>query len=251
MFGDIIRKFWWVGILSIIALALVFSMSQAVLAQSPEGTPVAAPGSSQTETGVEQFPIEPESLPVSPVQSDPQPETYIGPEGELLYSNPEAIQAQQVLTGTTPVTETVGAYFNISASNFIPREEIATRAYGGAGCAYRTSSSGFFTSDLQLPKGAKIITIRAQYYDSSPVDGNIFLYSFDGTGNYQQLAQASTSGASGYGTIYSPPVNYTVDNENESLALILDYATVNDSSLRFCNIRVTYTREASLPMVSK
>ena len=251
MFAKIIRKLGWVVFLSIPVLILAFSLSKAGDAQGPEGTPDPALGSSQTGSGAEQLPIEPGSTPPAPVQSGSPSGTYIGPEGELLYSNPEALQAQQVLTSTTPVTETVGAYFNISASNFIPREGIATRAYGGAGCAYRTSSSGFFTSDLQLPKGAKIITIRAQYYDSSPVDGNIFLYSFDGTGNYQQLAQASTSGASGYGTTYSPPVNYTVDNENESLALILDYATVNDSSLRFCNIRITYTREASLPMVSK
>ena len=251
MSGDIIRKFWWLGFLSILALIVVFSFSQGVNAQGPEGTPVPALGSSQIASEAEQLPIEPESLPVSPVQSDPQPETYVWPEGELLHSSPIALQAQQVLTGTTPVTETVGAYLNIAASNFIPREDSATRAYGGAGCLYRTSASGFFTSDLQLPKGAKIITIRAQYYDAAPVDGNVFLYSFDGTGNYHQLATATTSGAAGYGTTYSVAINHTVDNENESLALILDYATVSDSSLRFCNIRITYSREANLPMVSK
>lgn len=251
MFGNIMRRFGWVGFLSILALILVFGLNQGVTAQGPESTSVPASGSSQIGPEVEQLPLEPESLAVPAGESTPQAETYIGPEGEVLYGGSGALQAQQGLTVMTPVTETVGAYFNISASNFTPREEAATRAYGGAGCAYRTSASGFFTSDLQLPDSVKIVTIRAQYYDASPDDGIVYLYSYDGGGGFQQLGQAITSGTAGYGTSFSPAINHLVDNENESLALILDYSTANDSSLRFCNIRVTYNREVALPVVVK
>ncbi|MEJ2599808.1 MAG: hypothetical protein P8Z00_15850 [Anaerolineales bacterium] len=251
MLRNIVCKLGWFGFLPIMALILGFALSQGVEAQGPEGTPVAAPGSSQMETGGEQLPIEPESLPSPSAQSADQPETYIGPEGELLYTHPLAIQAQQVLTGTLPITTTAGAYVNISASNFPPREAGTTKAYGGAGCSYRTSSSGYFTTHLQLPKGAKIITIRAQYYDAATEDGTVYLYSYNGGGQFQLLGKAVTEGTTGYGSTYSPAIDHTIDNENESLALILDYATVSDSSLRFCNIRVTYTWEVNLPMVAR
>ena len=227
MSGNIIRRSGWVGFLAIPVIMLAFALSQGAGAQSPEGTSVPAG------------------------EGAPQAETYIGPEGEVLYTGSGALEGEQAITETTAVTTTVGAYVNISASNIPPREAGTTRAYGGAGCAYRTSASGFFTTDLQLPMGAKIVTIRAQYYDASAADGKVYLYSYDGSGNFQQLGVATTSGAGGYGTSFSPEINHTVDNENESLALVLDYATASDSSLRFCNIRVTYNREVNLPVVVK
>jgi len=41
----------------------------------------------------------PESIPDPSVDSTPHPDTYTGPEAELLHANPIGVQAQEVFTG--------------------------------------------------------------------------------------------------------------------------------------------------------
>jgi hypothetical protein len=174
------------------------------------------------------------------------PGSYIGPEGELLdgatgVGTPGDDQA---------AITTAGFQKNIAASNFPPRESATTRDYGGAGCSYRTSSSGYFTANLDLPDGVVITGVRAYFYDTSTVDGAVYLYSFNGLGSYELHSATYTAGNSGSGHADGPPLNVLVDNANESLALILDFGTGSDDSLRFCNIVVSYRGENNLPVVT-
>lgn len=180
------------------------------------------------------------------VTTELPPGAYIGPEGELLDG---ASGAGATRDDQATIT-TAGFHKNIAASNFPPRESTTTRDYGGAGCSYRTSGSGYFTANLDLPDGVVITGVRAYFYDTSSVDGAVYLYSFNGLGSYKLHSATYTAGDSGYGHADGPPLNVLVDNASESLALILDHGTVNDDSLRFCNIVVNYRSESNLPVVT-
>ena len=215
-------------------------------AQSPEDTPV------PTVVGVapsgEPIPLEPETRPDASSREANPLETYLGPEGELLTAGGQT--AAMAAATTAP-----GDYFlTLSAANFPPRESAATHAYGGAGCSFRTSASGYFTYPLVLPDGVMIRGIRASYTDTSAANGSVYLYRFFTKNNsqtFELLATASTAGAAGFGVADSPIISHTVDTQNESLALILDYSTVSDSSLQFCNITVSYSARVNLPVVVK
>jgi hypothetical protein len=242
------RKLTLVKLIPLFAAGLIlalFGLGLRARAQSPEETPV------PTVVGVspsgEPVPLEPESRPAVSGQAANPLETYLGPEGEL-----RAAGGQTLAAAAAPMP---GDYFlTISASNFPPRESAATNAYGGAGCSSRTSAYGYFSYPLILPDGVVIRGIRASYYDSSAANGSVYLYRFylvGSTPTYGLLATTTTTGASGFGVADSPVFSHTVDTRTEALALILDYSNVNDSSLQFCNITVSYSARLNLPVVVK
>ena len=214
-------------------------------AQSPEETPV------PTVVGVspsgEPIPLEPEIQPAASGQAANPLETYLGPEGELRTAG-----GQTLASAATPMP---GDYFlTLSASNFPPRESATTNSYGGAGCSFRTSASGYFTYPLILPDGVVIRGLRVSFRDSSAVNGSVYLYKFTPSipnDLFDLLATVNTFGTGGFGIADSPVISHTVDTRSESLALILDYATVKDSSLQFCNITVGYSARVNLPVVVK
>jgi len=230
-----------------IGLAMVvFGLSLGVRAQRSEDTPVPTVFGALS-TG-ETIPLEPESLPEASDKFVNPFEKYLGPEGEQLTANGEP-------AFSAAVTVMPGDYFlTVPGSNFPPRESAATNAYGGAGCSYRTSQGGFFTYPLILPDGVVIRAIRVIYDDSSTANGTVHLYRFFSSGNsqtYEELSKVNTAGSAGFGIVDSQPFSHTVDAKNESLALILDYATVSGPSLQFCNITVSYSARINLPLVVK
>lgn len=161
-----------------------------------------------------------------------QPETgvptSVGEEVEL-QRGPEAPQAQFFKRAT--------------GSNFQPRDSDTTYSYGGAGCLRRDSNVGdsWFTLDLQLPDGAEIDFLRVYYYDTDATyDVNSELWAFDGAGGTALIAEADSSGSAGYSSAGSGFFSHTVDNINESLAVLAAVQGGVGSTLELCGIRIRY-----------
>jgi hypothetical protein len=130
----------------------------------------------------------------------------------------------------------------IAGSNFHPRESTTTNQYAGAGCLYRNTSSGFFVSDLQLPQDAVVDFLRVYFDDSNDAnDVTAYLYSYDAQGAFTQVAMAKSNGSGGYSSAGSGFFSYTVDNVGGALGLVVGMDAANDSTIKFCGVRLRYT----------
>lgn len=126
---------------------------------------------------------------------------------------------------------------------FHARESTTTQVYSGAGCVHRASPSGSFVTDLQLPDGAEIDFVRL-YFNDTNLDANaiLYLYAYDGAGDFTQIQEVSSSGTPGYSSVGSDFFSYEVDNAAASLALVAGTTNgpVNDSTVAICGARVRY-----------
>lgn len=137
-------------------------------------------------------------------------------------------------------------FHRAAATTFSPYDSTATWAYQGAGCRSRVAGSGLYDLGIQVPNGAVIDFLRVYYYD---VDGTndvaATLWSFDGAGNFTQLALAQGSGTPGYSSAGSGFFSHTVDTVSESLVVRLNLSGGTNSNLRICGVRIRYTDLAS------
>lgn len=189
---------------------------------------------------------------MTPIGSDPESNTK--PAANPAASSP----ADEIETQVNPdaTTSQVTLFKFIAGSNFHPRESTTTHSYGGAGCAYRTTVSGFLVTDLQLPQGAEVDYVRLYFDDTSSADdAHLWLYAYDGQGAFTQITEAASSGAPGAGSAGSDFFSYVVDNATTALGLVAGSDSANDSSVQICGARVRYTIEVPsyvmLPSVFK
>ena len=113
-------------------------------------------------------------------------------------------------------------------------------ASGDGGCIYSTTDgSAVFNVDIQLPEGAAIDYLRIFYNDTSAVDANAWVTSYDGEGGYDDLLYVPSAGNSGYGTNLSPFTRVIVHNANQ--ALVLNWRpNVAGSTMQLCGLRIAY-----------
>jgi hypothetical protein len=140
-----------------------------------------------------------------------------------------------------PATE-VTLYKFIAGQSFHPREATTNVQYGGAGCVYRNTPSGFVVSDLQLPQNAVVESIRVYFYDTNAdQELDFYLYDYDALGTFRQLATVSSSGSAGRGTADTGPIGHIVDNAAAALGLVVGMDGANNSTVQLCGVRVEYT----------
>ena len=129
----------------------------------------------------------------------------------------------------------------IAGSNFTPRSSAYAYAYGGAGCTYTTNDQEAITAPLHLPDGATIEGVRIYYYDLVASDGTVYLTTYDGAGNFDDLLTVSSLGATGYGERYSGLATaYVVANKDTSYVLTWRAGT-SGAGMQFCGARVFYS----------
>jgi hypothetical protein len=143
-------------------------------------------------------------------------------------------------SGATAAASTQKFMF-VSASGFTPLDDDMTYNYFTAGCMYRTGGSSFSEYAVQLPQGAIVDYLRVYYYDNDAVNNaTAFLFSFDGVGNYTEIASAASTGTPGLMNTGSGFFAHTVDNVDGSLELRLSYGGATTSNLRICGVRIRY-----------
>jgi hypothetical protein len=143
-------------------------------------------------------------------------------------------------SGATAAASTQKFMF-VSASGFTPLDDDMTYNYFTAGCMYRTGGSSFSEYAVQLPQGAIVDYLRVYYYDNDATyNATAFLFSFDGAGNYTEIASAASTGTPGQSSTGSGFVAHTVDNVDGSLELRLSYGGATTSNLRICGVRIRY-----------
>lgn len=136
----------------------------------------------------------------------------------------------------------VNLWYRIAGATFMPRDSTTEYAYGGAGCMYRSANVGhqYFYADVQIPDGAEIDYLRVYYWDDSAGhNAQAKLYSFDGKGEFTEIAGATGSGTPGYGSALSGLFSHYVDNKNESLVVVANLPS-SDNNLMFCGVRLRY-----------
>lgn len=180
------------------------------------------------------------------------------PEGDTTPPATSAEVADEVETQFDPnaPAEEVILFKFIAGASFHPREAATTHQYNGSGCINRTSTNGFFVSDLQLPEGAEIDFLRLYFDDTSDDnDAQAWIYAYDGLGGFSQITTVASSGTPGQSSAGSGFFSYVVDNTAESLGLVAGVGSASDSSVTFCGVRLRYKIEVPsymmLPAVLK
>jgi hypothetical protein len=77
-------------------------------------------------------------------------------------------------------------------STFHPRSSSTGYTYEANGCISATSNAPF-TTDLQVPDGARLIGVRFYFYDTVAASSLLFASNYDGLGDVDDLASAAST----------------------------------------------------------
>ena len=152
---------------------------------------------------------------------------------------PITSETKSVDTSAEPATKNLGADASVLAL-----ASTSEYTYSGAGCIAKTGGDEKrFVHKLVLPDGVVARYLRLYYYDNSSSDVVAFFTTYDGKGNFNEhVSVSSATGASDYGSVLSPEINYTVDSFAEPIVLLVNLGNQNDEALRFCGVRIAYER---------
>lgn len=142
---------------------------------------------------------------------------------------------------------TLFEYLRIAGSTFHPLDNATTYDYPGAGCIAKTGGvDARFAHKVILPEGAGVRYLRLYYYDTSSSDVVAFFTTYDGAGNFSERGSVSSiGGLSGYNSVVSSDINYTVDPFSSAINVVANLGTQDNSTLRFCGVRIAYDRPIS------
>ena len=189
------------------------------------------------------FSSNPENLELQATSAVPVP-VNPDPEGDTTPPNlaaPDHLDETELPQAPETASAVATLFKFIAGSNFHPREATTTHSYGNAGCLYKTSTSGYLVSDLQLPQGAEIDLVSLYFNDTNAnYNAEVWLYAYDGLGGFTEIAHVASNGSPGQNSANSALVSHIVDNSTESLGLVVGTGSANDSSVRICGVRVRY-----------
>lgn len=132
-------------------------------------------------------------------------------------------------------------YLQIAGSSFIPFSSQAEFSYPGNGCISKTGGTeARFAHKLLLPAGSIVKFVRLYFYDDSSGLVTAFFTTYDAAGNFTELASVDSIDSSGYGSSLSPELTYVVSPLSSPVNIVANLGSQNDSSLRFCGVRVAY-----------
>jgi len=134
-------------------------------------------------------------------------------------------------------------YFHISGEAFTPLSLSDHLLALGDGCVWSTgeyAELGVFTSPLALPPGATIESIRIQFYDVAPEDGELELIEFTSSYGGVTLKAVHTNGSSGWGFVTALNVDQTVDYYAHSYGLHWR-PEKGGHDMMLCGVRIRYT----------
>jgi len=138
-------------------------------------------------------------------------------------------------------------YFVIGGEGFLPTENIDYRNSYGMGGAYLYSGSGSMVAAVHLPQGAVVTEFKVFFYDNSAqtLSGNLYRLRF--TGSYGLLAEADSSGISGYGNKTDTTISYsTIDNTTYSYNVSAYSSSWDGPDMRIMGALITYTLSEAL-----
>jgi hypothetical protein len=204
------------------------------------------------------FSSNPENLELQATSAVPVP-VNPDPEGDTTPPNlaaPDHLDETELPQAPDTPSAVATLFKFIAGSNFHPREATTTHSYGNAGCLYKTSTSGYLVSDLQLPQGAEIDLVSLYFNDTNAnYNAEVWLYAYDGLGGFTEIAHVASIGSPGQNFANSALISHIVDNSTESLGLVVGTGSANDSSVRICGVRVRYNVDVPgyvmLPAVMK
>lgn len=132
-------------------------------------------------------------------------------------------------------------YQRIAGSTFVPFATSATYAYPGNGCISKTGGAeSRFAHKVVLPAGSIVKFVRQYYFDNSASSVTSFFTTYDAAGNFTEVASTASADTGGYGSSLTPEMTYVVDPFASALNIVANLGAQNDSTLRFCGVRIAY-----------
>jgi hypothetical protein len=142
----------------------------------------------------------------------------------------------------TPATEATEAlyFMRFAATTFVPYSSSVSWVYSGGGCISHTGTGDhWFDIDVQVPTGAELDYVRVYFNDTDGSnDVSAFLFTYDGAGNYTNLATAQSTGTPGFSDEGSGFFSHIVNTTNESISLRV---AVPGTTNEVCDVRIRYS----------
>jgi hypothetical protein len=127
----------------------------------------------------------------------------------------------------------------IAASGAAAIETEDTYVYSGSGCLHETVDTGAnFDVNVHLPDGHIINGFRYYYDDSSASSSIATLYQMDGRGGITLMNTVTSTGDTGYGSLYEtlPDGDHVVNNANGAYVIRFSSNEVG-STQKVCGVR--------------
>ena len=153
------------------------------------------------------------------------------------FNKPILHEEESVFKGFDP-----GNYFLFfSASSASANGSALDYTYGDGGCVYQKNhiNNGDLDINLQLPDGHIIYGLRYYFNDTSTLSSNVLLLKFNGQGGSTTLQNLSSTGDTGFGSIYQGILDgaHVVDNSNGSY--VIRFNSHEDGiSQKMCAVRL-------------
>ena len=158
----------------------------------------------------------------------------------------EAVDSRTFGTAST-VARTIGAYAFEASSSLA-----SYAAFVGTGDRYLTSPIGVFVAAINIPAGARILSIDVQGCDGSGA-GELKARLFSNTTTSGVQSETDHGGVSTGGVAapgcgffsanFASPV--TVDNQHRTYYVQVEHGTVTDGTIRFSAVRLYYQLQVS------
>jgi hypothetical protein len=203
----VIRTSFLTSVITIVVVLIVFSLTSATLAQTPQ------PGQG----------------------TDPEP---TGGAGDIILGGLPALLAEE-----QDLTLATTKYLHLSGSTFTQMYSDVGTTYFSGGCVYHSSGSAshtFMNTALILPPNSTITSMRFYYYDTSATDSTLRLRQMNDGDEWLDVASIDSTGTAGLSYRSESGLSYDLDYTNYSY--VLQYqGNVIGNTMRFCGVRIGYT----------
>ncbi|MFD3164811.1 hypothetical protein [Herpetosiphon sp. NSE202] len=138
-------------------------------------------------------------------------------------------------------------YLFIVGSTLVNTNSATEHGYAGAGCTFVKINGRTLNADVDLPQGSQLTAVRTYFRDVNSADLTVKLIASNGQGVTNTLATLTRPVSDTALVNADQNLNYTVNESNESLSVVADFAGVLSNQLRLCGVRFQYSNPTTEP----
>ena len=130
-------------------------------------------------------------------------------------------------------------YVHIAGAAFHAINKDVHIAYDSSGCIYRTGGTdNRVIHKVVLPDRAEVKYLRLYARDTASTSIKAFLTTYSGTGGINEITDVPSK--NNHSTNLSAPLSYLVDNQSESINVVVRLGATFNGTLQFCGVRIAY-----------
>jgi hypothetical protein len=167
----------------------------------------------------------------------------LGVEPGIYKPNPQQpLQPDDIGYAESPQAWSDFHYIYAAGTTLKPRVYDSGWQYDSGGCTYVSSDPGdVLNLHLDVPNGAWVEYLRIYYKDSSDLNSQAWLTTYNGAGTYSDLITVTSASNTGYGTSLSLAMPETTIVDNMNNAYVFNWRPyITGTTMELCGLRLAY-----------